>query len=64
MENDLTREEFDWLVRLGSVTALMITVQIANRLKELGYAKQGLGGPIITDAGRARVRKGFGGTGR
>lgn len=54
---DLTKDEWEWLKRLnqgGGATA-MLTVVMANRLKELGLAEQKLGGTGISREGKRVV---------
>ena len=51
---DLTSEELDWLQRLnrGGGASLMLTVTMAERLKELGLAEEKLGGTGLSRAGK------------
>lgn len=54
---DLTESEWTWLKNLnqGGGASAMLTVEMANRLKELGLAEQKLGGTGISREGKRVV---------
>ncbi|MEQ8446921.1 MAG: hypothetical protein RIB57_13635 [Pelagibacterium sp.] len=55
---DLTHDEYEWLKRLQNHQTMMLTVVMANRLKELGLAEQKLGGTGISEAGKRLLMTG------
>lgn len=53
--NDLTQEEWDWVLRLSKHNGALITTKMADRLKKLGVAEQKLGGTGLSREGKALV---------
>jgi hypothetical protein len=52
---NLTRQEQDTLVAMSHSPLLMLSVEMAERLKVLGLAEPGFGGTIISAAGRELI---------
>lgn len=54
---DLTKDEREWLRRLGRGpgASLMLTTQMADRLKSLGLAEQKLGGIGLSKEGKRLI---------
>jgi hypothetical protein len=50
--NNLTKGEQHTVSQMANGPYLMLTVQMAERLKELGWAEQKLGGTGLSKAGR------------
>lgn len=49
---DLSNAELDWLKKLNVRNGMLITKDMSDRLISLGLAKEGLGGTIISEAGK------------
>ena len=52
---ELTKDEWEWLQKLGSHNNAMLRVAMADRLKKVGLAEQKLGGTGISSAGKRRL---------
>lgn len=55
---ELTKDEWEWLQKLGSHSNTMLTEAMADKLKKLGLAEQKLGGTGISSAGKRRLQMG------
>lgn len=53
--NDLTDEEWDWLLRIYRHNAALLTVKMDKRLTELGLVEGRLGGAGVSAAGKKLV---------
>lgn len=55
--NELTADEWQWLMRMHRRDAAFLTVAMGDRLEQLGLAEQKLGGLGLSKDGRELVAK-------
>ena len=55
---ELTKEEWEWLQKLGRQGAAMLPAAMADKLKKLGLAEQKPDGTGISAAGKRRLQMG------